>query len=116
VEIVQDLSEEVRLDVDVTANTYLVLTDQYYPGWKATVNGQPTPIAVANHAFRMIGIPAGHSEVIFRYQPTSLRIGAMISAMTVVCLTGLVWIRFRRRPATISNASSSATENGNRDS
>jgi hypothetical protein len=97
VKIVQDRSEEVTLEVQATADGFLVLTDQYYPGWEATVNGDPTEIVVANHAFRLIQVPAGHSQVVFRYRPNSLWSGVLVSTMTLLALAGLFWIGARKR-------------------
>jgi len=71
--------EDVRLEVDAPARGFLVLADQYFPGWFATVNGQPAPIARANYAFRLVEVPAGRSVVEFRYAPRSLRLGAALS-------------------------------------
>lgn len=97
VTIVQDRSEEVSLEVQATADGFLVLTDQYYPGWEATVNGEPTEIVVANHAFRLIQVPAGHSRVVFRYRPDSLWVGALVSTVTILALVGLFWSGARQR-------------------
>ncbi|MBI2863997.1 MAG: YfhO family protein [Chloroflexi bacterium] len=82
--------------VIVTARTgaagYLILSDSYYPGWKAWVNGSPSDIFQANAAFRAVGLPAGESLVEFRYDPLSFKLGVAISvfflAVTLVLLVG----------------------------
>ena len=61
---------------------YLVLTDAYYPGWIATVDGQPAHIERADILFRAVKVPAGQHRVEFRYQPQSFAIGAVISIGT----------------------------------
>lgn len=45
----------------------LILTDSYYPGWKATVDNKETKIYRANYNFRGIIIPEGIHEAIFEY-------------------------------------------------
>ena len=97
VKIVEDQFEEVTLRVRASAEGFLVLTDQYYPGWEATVNGEATPIILANHAFRLIRVPEGRSRVVFRYRPDSVWIGALVSATTLLALACLFWIEGRRR-------------------
>ncbi|MEK7565510.1 MAG: YfhO family protein [Patescibacteria group bacterium] len=47
----------------------LFLSDNYYPGWQATVDGTPTKIMRADFAFRAIPVPAGSHKVIFFYSP-----------------------------------------------
>ena len=82
VTLVADGGETLSLRVHAPADGYLVVTDQYYPGWEARVNGVPVPILRANAAFRAVRVPRGVSAVTFSYQPASLRIGAWISAVS----------------------------------
>ncbi len=62
---------------------WLVLTDTYYPGWKASVNGRRVPISIANYAFRGVPVPAGESVVIFAYEPTSYRVGVFVGLVGI---------------------------------
>jgi hypothetical protein len=96
-EIVYDFSETVGIIVRATHPGYLVLADQYYPGWEATVNGIPTPIRRANHAFRLVHVPQGESIVTFRYRPRSVRIGLAITLVTCLLLLGYVVWKLRKR-------------------
>jgi hypothetical protein len=84
--IAADRGEEVRVTVRADAPGFRFLSDQDYPGGSATVNGVATPIQRANYAFRLVRVPAGTSEVVFRYAPRSLRWGALISLATLVGL------------------------------
>ena len=71
--------ERVRIRVESDAPAWLLLTDTYYPGWQATVNGDAAPIYPANVLFRAVAIPPGSSTVEFTYQPASWRWGVRIS-------------------------------------
>jgi len=64
----------------------LVLTDQFYPGWTATIDGQPAPIHRADYLFRGVLLPAGSHRVEFLYWPASFRIGATVSALALVAI------------------------------
>jgi uncharacterized membrane protein YfhO len=84
------------IDVAAPRDGYLVLTDAYYPGWIATVDGQSAEIERANIMFRAVRIPAGQHRMEMRYQPQSLALGLLISIGTAVFLVG-VWLSVRRR-------------------
>ena len=84
-------AEEVRLEADLEAPGYVVLTDAYYPGWEAEVDGRPAPILQADIYFRAVALDAGHHEVVFRYRPPGVRLGLAISggAVLAVLLAGM---------------------------
>jgi|GEM_PF-1319424 len=86
VTVLQDRAEELALHVNTTGEGFVFLSDQYYPGWEATVNDIPTPIMRANYAFRLIRVPAGASTVRFRYRPKSLWLGMWVSVLALVAV------------------------------
>ncbi len=65
-------------------NAYLFVSDAYYPGWKAYLDGKPVKIGRANIAFRAVFIPEGDHIVTFQYEPTSLQIGLYISLISLL--------------------------------
>ena len=70
---------EVQIKARVPAPGYLVLTDTFYPGWRAYVDGVETPIYQANYLFRAVPLNAGDHEVRFVYRPRTFVIGAALS-------------------------------------
>ncbi len=81
--------ERVTVSVSADQPGYLVLSDAFYPGWQATVNGQPAVIERANYAFRAVQVPAGQHTVQFLFSPTIWRVGLASSGITLLAL--LVW-------------------------
>jgi Bacterial membrane protein YfhO len=75
----EDTRVEIRTETD--GRRLLVLSDVYYPGWTARIDGAPAPILLANYAFRAVSVPAGTHTVVFRYQPRSVRYGALLSLL-----------------------------------
>ncbi len=74
---------------------FLVLTDAYHPGWRAEVDGNPTPIMPADIAFRAVAVPEGSQRVSFRYDPVEVKIGAAITLFSGLvllagCLVGIL--------------------------
>jgi hypothetical protein len=83
-----------RLRVAPDRPALLVVLDNHYPAWEATVNGRLTPIYRANHTFRAIAVPPGNHTVEFRYTPTALRTGALISLAVLALLLAVVTAGF----------------------
>lgn len=75
-----------------SGNSWLVCSEAYYPGWKATIDGNATSILRANYNFRAIFLPAGQHHVVFYYSPASFKIGALISFLTCIFV---IFIFFR---------------------
>lgn len=92
---------EVVLEVVAENPAYLVLTDNYYEGWTAEVNGEPSPILRAYHTFRAVTVPAGEHQVVFRFEPAPLRAGLVVSSAVGLLLLayglGLGWREWSRR-------------------
>ncbi len=85
-EIISYQAERVEISTTLTAPGWLVLTDTYYPGWQATVDGHLVDIMPANILFRAVELPAGAHTVVFEFKPRSLYIGAWISGLILVGL------------------------------
>jgi hypothetical protein len=87
-------AEQVSLTADGPG--YLLLTDAYYPGWTATMDGSRALIMRADLMFRAVALPAGTHTVEFRYEPLSVRVGFWISGITILVL-GICLIVLRRK-------------------
>jgi hypothetical protein len=83
-------AEKVVIDASASKPSLVVLTDEFFPGWTATVDGHPATIQRVDYLLRGVQIGPGHHTIVFRYQPTSWTIGWIISALTALCLLGAV--------------------------
>jgi len=101
VDVVAYDSRKVVIRTRTAANGYLLLTDAWYPGWMASVDGKSVPIWRADLIFRAVQLSAGEHSVEFTYDPISFRIGLWISGAALLALLGwgmLVQLG-KRRPA-----------------
>jgi hypothetical protein len=94
-EIVVNDPEHIAIEVDAPAAGFVVLADQFYPGWRASVNGADVAVHRAKYMFRLVEVPAGRSRVEFRYRPTTVAAGAAVSTATFGLLAALSWRRRR---------------------
>lgn len=90
--------ERVSMEVEVAARSVVVLTDSWYPGWEATVDGKPTPLVLVDHALRGVAVDPGPHRVEMRFRPARLRAGAVVSLATLFSLAvaGVVQVLRRR--------------------
>jgi hypothetical protein len=72
---------EVVVAVVSLDDAFLVLSDSFFPGWRAYLDGAEQPILRGDLLFRVVQIPTGDHEVIFRYEPVSLLLGLAISVL-----------------------------------
>jgi hypothetical protein len=69
--ITEETPCEVHISFDMETAGLVVLADQWYEGWHASVNGEEVPIYLVNAAVRGVKVPSGKGEVVYRYQPAS---------------------------------------------
>lgn len=106
--------DPTRIDVSLNNSSggFLVLHDAWAPGWRATIGGKPTRVLRLDHVFLGVEVPAASSLIQFTYEPTSFRVGAWVSLLSLLLTLLLTRGRHRgrqRRAASLalqSNASS----------
>lgn len=77
--IVEAARDRLRIEAAIEAPGVLVVADAYYPGWTATVDGQPVPLLRADYAFRGVALPAGRHVVEMRYRSRPVELGLLLS-------------------------------------
>ncbi len=88
-------SNKVTLEYIANRDAFLYLSDTYYPGWRAYVDGKETKIYRANLAFRAIKVPGGRHTVVFKYVPMSFYIGLVLTLLGIALCVWL-WRRDRK--------------------
>ena len=102
VSIVDDGPNRVALSVDAPSDCYLVLADTYFPGWRATIDGERAVVQSAYYLLRCVSVPKGKHEVVFDYWPVSFQAGLALclAALAAAMLAGLLAAirRHRQQP------------------
>ncbi|MCL6518964.1 MAG: YfhO family protein [Armatimonadetes bacterium] len=89
VKITKYRPNEVTVSVRTRAPGILILTDQFYPGWEALVDGEPKRVFEVDFCFRGVAIQAGKHEVVFSYRPKSFKRGLWLACCALVVLLGV---------------------------
>lgn len=82
--IITYLPERVVVKADSKSDGYMILCDNYYPGWKAYLDGKKIPILKADYILRAVFLPAGSHTIEFIYAPASLKLGFAITVLFLI--------------------------------
>lgn len=80
----------VSIKTQSKGDNLLFLSDNYYPGWNVYVDGKKSEIYRADFTFRAVYIPKGKHIAVFKYEPVSIKIGALITLISLGVY--LVWV------------------------
>jgi hypothetical protein len=98
VTVTEYMPGHIALDVDAARPSLLVVAESYYPGWRATIDGQPAAILRANYLSQGLVTPQGEHTVEFSYEPGNFRYGALISLAGLASLLALgAWALLKRK-------------------
>lgn len=99
VETISYEPNKIILQTETSSDQLLYVSDVYYPGWKAFVDGRLTKIYRANYAFRAIIVPSGSHRISFSFDPDTIRWGIYLSLgsiiVTIVIIVRLMSERYR---------------------
>jgi hypothetical protein len=70
--------------------SFLVVSENWYPDWKATVDGQPAQVHRADHTLLSVVIPTGAHEVALRFESAAYARGKLVSLVSLLLALGLI--------------------------
>ena len=88
--ILERQPERILLEVDMAADGLLVLSEVYYPGWRAYADGEEVPIYRADHVLRAVPLKAGHHRVEMVFDPLWPKVGLGVSGVTLLLAMVLI--------------------------
>jgi hypothetical protein len=88
--------DRVTIDARLTRPGVVVLGDNWFPGWKAKVDGRPVDVERVDYVLRGTVVDRGRHRVEYSYEPASWRIGWIVSLLSLLTLAGAVLVSRRR--------------------
>ena len=104
---------ELTYDISSTKGGIVVFSEIYYPGWTATVDGEPVTVGRVDYVLRAINVKAGKHKVVLTFKPKSIRdtetVAYIAFALLFIAIIGGVWFeeRKKRKAATTDNKKAS---------
>jgi uncharacterized membrane protein YfhO len=82
--IVEYAAGEILVTAELPAGGAVVVLESWHPGWTASVDGLPTAVYPADHAFLGVLVGPGQHEVRLRFAPLSLGLGVAVAGAVLV--------------------------------
>lgn len=79
--------DSILIGLDCETDKILVMTDNYYDAWHAYIDGNPAEIYRAYGSFRAVVVPAGSSNVLFKYESSRYSTGKLVTLLTMLYLS-----------------------------
>jgi hypothetical protein len=77
-------SDKVDFMTKTNGNMLLYISDNYFPGWLAFIDGNSSLLYRANYAFRAVPVPSGEHKIEFIYKPKSFVYGVIVSVVGII--------------------------------
>jgi len=86
VEWVSRGTDDFQLKVDAVRKSVLLISQIYYPGWNAYVDGAEVAVFRANYALSAINLSPGSHDIRFSFEPVTFRVGLVLSALALMVI------------------------------
>ena len=103
VKITKYLSDQIEYDVYSKNGGVIVFSEVYYPGWTATVDGQPAQLGRANYLLRALNVAPGQHKVVLTFRPKSVTVTETVAyvayAILLLAIAVVAYLGYRKKRA-----------------
>ena len=104
---------ELTYDISSTKGGIVVFSEIYYPGWTATVDGEPVTVGRVDYVLRAINVKAGKHKVVLTFKPKSIRdtetVAYIAFALLFIAIIVGVWFEERKKRKAATNDNEKAS-------
>ncbi len=93
-------ANKIKVEASLSSPGILVLSENYYPAWKAYIDGKPTKIYRTDYLFRGVFLDSGNHTVEFVYQSKYFQLGGLISIFACIIILSVIILSSARKKAT----------------
>ena len=103
VKLVSYMSDNLKYEVSSSKGGVIVFSEVYYPGWTATVDGQPVELGRVDYLLRAVNVAPGKHTVELAFKPKSVTVTETMAYISYAILLGLialgVYMEWRKKKA-----------------
>lgn len=103
VKITKYLSDQIEYDVYSKNGGVIVFSEVYYPGWTATVDGQPAQLGRADYLLRALNVAPGQHKVVLTFRPKSVTVTETVAyvayAILLLAIAVVAYLGYRKKRA-----------------
>jgi hypothetical protein len=89
--------ESITIKCTTSQPGLFFISDTYFPGWHATVDGESTKVLRVDYAFQGLWLTQGSHTIELKYAPSSFKYGALLSIIGIISLFGFYIVVFRKK-------------------
>ena len=97
VELIEHHADHLTIRADMACAGMVILSDTFFPGWRAQVDQQPAEVFEVNGAMRGVCAPRGPHVITMRYRPASVYTGSVLALLGIAGAVLLNFSNFRDR-------------------
>ena len=103
VKITKYLSDQIEYDVYSKNGGVIVFSEMYYPGWTATIDGQPAQLGRADYLLRALNVAPGQHKVVLTFRPKSVTVTETVAyvayAILLLAIAVVAYLGYRKKRA-----------------
>ena len=103
VKLVSYMSDNLKYEVSSSKGGVIVFSEVYYPGWTATVDGQPVELGRVDYLLRAVNVAPGKHTIELAFKPKSVTVTETMAYISYAILLGLialgVYMEWRKKKA-----------------
>ena len=100
VKLTQYKPNNLTYEVKSSKGGVVVFSEIYYPGWTATIDGQPAELGRVNYLLRALNVKAGNHKVVLDFHPTSIKKTETVAyvgyAVLLILLIVGIWVEIKK--------------------